>query len=68
MTQTHPFEIFANETPTEVHAEGCEHTPESYATGDAKAAFVENPDGWLDDDERVCRCCPCLDDVLGRDA
>lgn len=63
----HQYEIYADETPTEVHAEDCEDTPESWPTGDANERFIQSPDGWMDDDERLCRCCPCLDDILERE-
>ncbi|GGO03755.1 hypothetical protein [Haloarcula pellucida] len=64
----HEWDVFADESPTEIHHEDCQQTPASYPTGDANETGVINaPQHAVDDDERFDRSCECLDPLLGDD-
>lgn len=64
---THPYDIYADESPTEVHTQDCDDTPESYPTGDVNAEVVHDPERFAAEGEEIDVSCSCLDDVLGRD-
>lgn len=63
----HAFDVYAEETPTEIHHRDCERTPESHRTGDCRAHVVQRPENYELGGERICTCCPCLDPILGSD-
>lgn len=65
MALTHDWDVFADESPTEIHHKDCPNTPDSYPTGDANAVAVRNPDEYAQDGEEFDRSCSCLDPLLG---
>lgn len=52
MTRQPDWDIFGNETPTEIHHKDCENAPDSHPTGGAAAALVLA----FEDVDRSCSC------------
>lgn len=67
MARNHDWDVFADESPTQIHHKDCRDTPESYPTGDANATAVHNPDRYAQEGETFDRSCSCLDPLLGED-
>lgn len=64
----HDWDVFGEESPTEIHHKDCRDTPESYHTGDANATgVIDAPEYAVDEDEKFDRSCECLDPLLGSD-
>ena len=56
----HPIDVYADESPTEVHTEDCEAVPESYPTGDATWEVAHDPERYAEPDEEIDVSCDCL--------
>lgn len=67
MGRYYDWDIFADESPTEIHHKDCRQTPDSYPTGDAKDVAVERPEQYAREGESFDRSCSCLDPLLGSD-
>jgi len=67
MSRTHDWEIFADESPTEIHHQDCRDTLDSYPTGDATEAAVIDAEEHAKEGETFDRSCSCLDPILGSD-
>ena len=66
-TSGHDWDIYADEAPTQIHHKDCRQTPESCATGDAKAVVVTDPEHYAQEGETFDTSCTCLDPLLGSD-
>lgn len=62
----HPIDVYSDETPTELHHQDCDDTPDSYPSGDATWDVARDPDHYAVDGETMDVSCECLDDGLGR--
>ena len=67
MTRTYDWDVFAGESPTEIHHQDCTQTPASHPTGDANAVAVRDPETYAEGDEEFDVSCSCLDPLLGED-
>jgi len=65
MQSSHAWDVFGNESPTELHHKDCDRTPDSHPTGDAKAVAVEHPEQYAEEGETFDTSCQCLDPLLG---
>jgi hypothetical protein len=67
MARGYDWDVYGDESPTEIHHQDCRSTPDSYPTGDAKATAVTNPEPHAADGEEFDRSCSRLDPLLGSD-
>lgn len=67
MTRNHDWDVFADESPTQIHHKDCRDTPESYPTGDATAEAVIDPEPYAKEGESFDTSCSCLDPLLDSD-
>jgi hypothetical protein len=59
------WDIFASESPTEIHHKNCSDTPESHHTGDATENVILEPRIHAKEEEEFDLSCNCLDPILG---
>lgn len=65
MTRPYDWDVYGEESPTQIHHQDCQDTPDSYRTGDANAVAVRDPDTYAEDGETFDVSCTCLDPLLG---